>query len=412
MMKIRFFVLWCLAVLAVVGSAYGTPATAATVGSAKSGSQLAAADDLIVGFILVGPQEDKGWSEAHYTAAQYVEQKIPGVKKIILDKLNTADRPNITLDQVVDGMKSEGATLIFTTSDAFQDDTTATAKKNPDITFINVSGDEVLKGTAPKNLGNVMGRMEYMKMVGGCAAALASQKGSIGYLGPLINDETRRLASSAFLGARYCYEKYRKLDPAKLQFQVLWIGFWFNIPGVTQNPTEVANQFYDSGTDVVMSGIDTPEAIVVAKQRADKGEKVFAVPYDYKGACALGPKVCLGVPYFNWGPAYVKIIGDFKAGNWKQSWDWNGPDWKDINNVDTSAVGFVKGDGLTKDQQDTLDKFIAELANGLNLFTGPMNYQDSTVFLDPGKPATDSQIWYLKQLLQGMKGDSAPKKTS
>src|SRR5262249_50411889 len=193
----------------------------------------------------------------------------------------------ITRDQIVQGLRDQGAKLIFTTSDFFQDDTTTLAKKYPDTTFIMVSGDAVLKGGAPKNLGNVMGRMEYMKMVGGCAAALATQKGSIGYLGPLINDETRRLSSSAFLGAPYCYQKYRKEDPAKLQFQVLWIGFWFNIPGVTLNPTEVANQIFDSGADVIMSGIDTPEATVVAKQRADKGEKVFAVPYDFKDACKL-----------------------------------------------------------------------------------------------------------------------------
>ncbi len=41
-------------------------------------------------------------------------------------------------------------------------------------------------------------------MIAGCAAALTTQTGQIGYLGPLINDETRRLASSAYLGAKYC----------------------------------------------------------------------------------------------------------------------------------------------------------------------------------------------------------------
>jgi len=44
---------------------------------------------------------------------------------------------------------------------------------------------------------NIMGRMEYMKEIAGCAAALTTQTGQIGYLGPLINDETRRLSSSA-----------------------------------------------------------------------------------------------------------------------------------------------------------------------------------------------------------------------
>ena len=50
-----------------------------------------------------------------------------------------------------------------------------------------------------------MGRMEYGKMMAGCAAALTTKTGKIGYLGPLINDETRRLAASAYLGAKYCW---------------------------------------------------------------------------------------------------------------------------------------------------------------------------------------------------------------
>src|SRR5215831_15347632 len=153
----RHLLLYCLALVALVGSVYGAPATAATVGTAKSGNQLAAADELPIGFVLVGPQDDAGWNQAHYQAAEYVEKNIPGTKKIILDKLNPADRPNITLDQVVENMVSEGAKLIFTTSDDFQDGTTAAAKKYPDVTFIMVSGDAVLKGGAPKNLGNVMG---------------------------------------------------------------------------------------------------------------------------------------------------------------------------------------------------------------------------------------------------------------
>ncbi len=368
-----------------------------------------AADDLVVGFVLVGPQQDKGWSEAHYRASEYLKAKVPGVKTIILDKLNPADRPNVTLEQIVENMKEEGAKLIFTTSDDFKVDTLTVAKKFPDITFINVSGDDVLTGAAPANEGNVMGRMEPMKMIAGCAAALTTQTKSIAYLGPLINDETRRLASSVYLGAKYCYKTYVKGDPKDLKFEVKWIGFWFNIPGVTLDPTEVGNSFYNGGADVIISGIDTTEAIVVAGQRAAKGEKVFAIPYDYKDACTQAPKACLGVPFFNWGPSYVKLVTDFKAGKYKSSWDWVEPDWKDLNNADTSAVGFQYGDALTADQKATLDKFIAELGSGkLNLFTGPLNYQDGSVYLKDGEAATDQQIWYLKQLLEGMKGDSQP----
>ena len=61
-----------------------------------------------------------------------------------------------------------------------------------------------------------MGRMEYGKMMAGFAAALTTQTGKIGYLGPLINEETRRLAASAYLGARYAWETVLKKDPQDL----------------------------------------------------------------------------------------------------------------------------------------------------------------------------------------------------
>ena len=266
------------------------------------------AEEFVFGLVLVGPHNDHGWSEAHYTAGQYVEANVENTRMVYFESLNAADAPETTLEQVVEEMVSEGATLIFTTSDAFEEDTLAVAEAYPDVTFINVSGDDVLTGEAPSNEGNLMGNMVWGKLMAGCAAALATETGSIGYLGPLINHETRRLASSVYLGARYCYETYRELDPDDLEFTVTWIGFWFNIPGVTLDPTEETQRFFDQGVDVVVSGIDTTEAIVVAGQRAAEDEQAWAIPYDYEGACAEAEDVCLGVPYFNWGPDYAEIV--------------------------------------------------------------------------------------------------------
>jgi simple sugar transport system substrate-binding protein len=68
----------------------------------------------------------------------------------------------------------------------------------------------------------------------------------------------------------------------------------------------------------------------------------------------------------------------------------------------------VKGSALSAEAATTVDTFIAELAGGLNLWTGPMNYQDGSVFLNEGEVATDFQVWYLAQLLEGMVGLSTP----
>ena len=365
------------------------------------------AEEFVFGLILVGPFNDHGWSEAHYTAAEYVTEKLPNTRFVYLDKLNPADRPETTLEQAVDDMVSEGAKVVFTTSDDFKEDTDLAAEKYSDVTFIHISGDHVLTGDAPPNVDNYMGKMPYGKMIAGCAAALATETGTIGYVGPLINEETRRLASSVYLGARYCYENYRGMDPNDLRLIVTWIGFWFNIPGVTLDPTEVSNDLINEGADVLISGIDTTEAIVVSGQRAGEGERVFAIPYDYEGACEEAPDICLGVPYFNWGPSYLERIQAVQDGTWKPQFVWAEPDWTDINNPDTSPVGFLKGPALGDEWSGQLDEFIAGLADGsINLFVGPLNYQDGTSFLADGEVGTDEQIWYMQQLLEGMEGPS------
>ena len=388
-----------------------TACTPAATPAPAEPTKAPAATEFKFGLILVGPYNDHGWSEAHYQAGKYIESKIPGAKMVYVDNVNPGAKPGVTVPQLVDDLVGQGVKIVFTTSDDFKDGTLEAAIKHPDLPIVNVSGDHAWKDgkdfKAPKNLSNFMGRMEYGKMIAGCAAALTSQTGKIGYLGPLINDETRRLTASAYLGARYCWTEFAKKDAAALSFKVTWIGFWFNIPGQTLDPTKVADDFYNNGYDVVLSGIDTTEALVEGGKMAQAGKKVWTIPYDYEDACKEAEAICLGVPYFNWGPSYLKAVQMAADGKWAQYWDWNAPDWANINNADTSAVGFVKGQALSADAAANVDKFIKGLADGsIALFKGPLNFQDGSAFLKDGEAATDLQVWYLSQLLQGMEGPS------
>lgn len=388
------------------------PAETATTDSATAAP--AATEDttgkLVFGLLMVGPYNDHGWSQAHYDAAQYVVNHVPGTSMVYVDKVNPADRPGTKASQLAEDLVAKGAKLIIFNSDDMKDEATIFAKAHPDIKVIMASGDQVWKDgkayTELPNMTNIMGRMEYGKMIAGCAAAMTSETGQIAYLGPLINDETRRLASSAYLGAKYCWTKYAGKDAKDLKFKVSWIGFWFNIPGVTSDPTQVADDFFNTGYDVVISGIDTTEAITEAKKFAGDGKKAFAVPYDYVGACEEAKEVCVGTPYFNWGPAYATAIQSVADNTWKSEFLWNAPDWTNINNMGTSAVGFEKGDAMSTDASTNLDTFIGELAGGLNLWKGPLNLQDGSSYLKDGVAATDQEIWYLPQLLEGMEGAS------
>ncbi len=131
-------------------------------------------------------------------------------------------------------------------------------------------------------------------------------------------------------------------------------------------------------------------------------------PLRLPGACDEAPEICLGVPYFNWGPAYKRIVESVMAGTFEAGFEWFAPEWADINDPDTSGIGFEKGPALSAENGVLLDEFIAGLADGsINLFTGPLNYQDGSVFLGDGEVATDVQIWFMEQLLEGMEGASS-----
>ncbi len=393
----------------------GDTATTTTSSEGAGATDVMAPEDFQIGMILVGPQNDTGWSQAHFEAGEYVMAQLglPAGNLIVLDKMNTADRPETTIEAVVDDMIAQGADLIFATSDDMKDGIEAAAEQHPDVPMIWSSGDSAWadgKAYRPDltNLGNVMGQMEFGKMIAGCAAALTTDTGRISYLGPLINDETRRLVNSAYLGASYCWENVRGEDPADLGFEVKWIGFWFNIPGFTLDPTQVTNEFLAAGSDVIVSGIDTTEALVRAGQAGAAGDAVFAIPYDFESACDEAPDVCLGVPYFNWGPSYLDIATSVIDGSYVAEWQWLPPDWADLNNQDTSAIGWLNGPALSADAATQLQEFIAGLGSGeIVLFSGPLNFQDGSTFLADGETATPFQIWYTEQLLEGIEGASA-----
>jgi simple sugar transport system substrate-binding protein len=403
----RVFICSALVVLLVL---VGLLAAACGSKAEETTTTTAAAQEYIFGMVFVGPYNDGGWSQANYEAGRYVEQKLPGAKMVYVDKANTSDRPGTTVEQLAEQLVAQGAKMVFFTSDDMKDGAIAFAKAHPDMPVEFSSGDSAWKDGKDyqnlPNLSDIMGKMEYGKMIAGVAAAMTTKTGKIGYLGPLINDETRRLASSVYLGAEYAWTQYLGKNAADLKFTVNWIGYWFNIPGVTSDPTQVADNFFNQGYDVVISGIDTTEALAEASKLSATGKSVWAIPYDYAGALQQAPAVALGVPYFNWGPEYLKAVTMARDGKWTTFWDWVGPDWSNINNPDTSMIGFAKGQGLSADASAKVDDFISKLAGGLNLWTGPLNLQDGSAYLKDGEVATDQQIWYLPQLLQGMEGQS------
>lgn len=369
-------------------------------------------DAFTVGMILVGPANDKGWNQAHYEGiTEYAQKQIPNLKFEYIDKVNPGDRPNVKASVLAQDLVSKGAKMVIFNSDDFKDEAAEFAKKNPGIAVIHASGDYSWKEGKNfkdiKNLANLMPEMEYGHMINGCAAALQSTTGKIAILGPLINEETRRYVSSEYLGAKYCWEKYRGKSAADLKFKVEWIGFWFNIPGVTADPTKIADELYAADYDVVVSNIDTPEAAVQARKAADAGKKVNFVHYGHKAGCESQPDLCVGVAYYNWGPEYTNQINLASTGKFAQAFVRMKPDWGSMDNSATTGFGWRLGSGANDTVKNNVFEFVRGLKDGNSgILTGPIKYQDGSVFVEAGSTATIEDMWYMPQLLEGIEGNS------
>src|SRR5271165_129898 len=90
----------------------------------------ARAEDLVVGFIYVGPKDDYGYNQAHAEAAALVKN-MPGVKVLEEEKVPETDDVQKTMESMIE---LDEARLLFPTSFGYFDPyMLRMAKKYPDI---------------------------------------------------------------------------------------------------------------------------------------------------------------------------------------------------------------------------------------------------------------------------------------
>jgi simple sugar transport system substrate-binding protein len=93
-------------------------------------------------------------------------------------------------------------------------------------------------------------------------------------------------------------------------------------------------------------------------------------------------------------------------GSWEQTWEWNGPDWDNLGDVALTDVGWISGDAIGT-SGPSLQVYIDALSSGaLEVWEGPINLQDGSAYIADDSAATNDEIWYLPQLLEGMTGPS------
>ena len=345
---------------------------AAAVGLAAITFHAYAADKLKVGFIYVGPIGDLGWSYQHDLGRKAME-------KALGDKVESTYLENVPegadAERSIEQLARTGHKLIFTTSFGFMNPTIKVAARYPNVKFEHATGFKQAPNVATYNARFYEGRH-----VIGLIAGKMTKSNAIGYVASFPIPEVVMGINAAYLAAK-------SVNP-NVKFKVIWVSTWFD-PG---KETDAAKALVDQGCDVLMQHTDSPAAMKFAEE---KGIYAFGQASDM---VQFGPNAQLTAIVDNWSPYYIKRVNALLDGSWKSGDTWDGikegtvvlAPWSKKIPADVVRLAETARDGI---------------ASGVvHPFTGPINKQDGTPWLQAGEKASDKDLSSMNFYVQGLEG--------
>jgi simple sugar transport system substrate-binding protein len=349
------------------------PAPAATTAPAPAAAAPAKAAPLKVAFAYVGPVGDGGWTFAHDNGRKEVE-KAYGDKVVtsFVEKVpESADA-----ERVIRDMAGQGNQLIFGTTFGYMEPMLKIAGDLKDVKFEHATGYK----TAP-NLRTYDSRTYEGAYMAGVVAGKMSKSGTLGVVGSVPIPEVVRNINSFTLGAQ-------SVNP-KITTKVVWVNEWFNPP----KETEAATALINGGADVLFQNTDSSAVLQTAEKM---GKRAFGWDSDMT---AYGPKAHLASAVINWGPYYVKAVGEALEGKWTggQSAWWG---------VKEGAIDLVS---IAADVPDETKKRIGEIKIGLkdgsfSIWKGPIMDNTGKELVAKDVVADDKFLGGLKSYVKGVEG--------
>jgi len=327
-----------------------------------------------VAVVLIGFHADGGWSQAHTDGAMSMMKDDPTINVQYVELVN----PGPDAESVMRQLARKGFDLIIGTTFEYGPTMAALAEEFPKTYWLHVSGYM----SNDTNYGNLFGSMEDMKYLAGMVAgarAKADNNPKLGYVAPWPLPEVIRLGNAFMLGA--------KVTCPECTMEVRWINTWYD----PDKEKQAAQSLLDAGVDVILIGSDTPGPLVAAAN-ANK----WALTYDYINSCSPAPKNCLGTEYWNWGPVYLNIIKQIRAGTWKA-----GNSWLDADAGIVGFYGFMPGQtpqpGVPASVVPLVQAKLADMLAGKftvqDVFRGPIKDNTGKIVIPDGKTVTVEDLF-------------------
>ena len=328
---------------------------------------------LKVAFAYIGPVGDGGWTFAHDNGRKEIDKAFGDrVVTSFVEKVpESADA-----ERVIRDMASQGNQLIFGTTFGYMEPMLKVAADSKNVKFEHATGYKTAD-----NLRTYDSRTYEGAYMAGVIAGKMSASGKLGVVGSVPIPEVVRNINSFTLGAQ-------SVNP-KATTKVVWVNEWFNPP----KETEAATALINGGADVLFQNTDSSAVLQTAEKM---GKRAFGWDSDMT---AYGPKAHLASAVINWGPYYVKAVGEALDGKWTGGTSaWWG--------VKEGAIDIVS---IAADVPEDTKKRVAEVKAGLkdgtfSIWKGPIMDNTGKELIAKDVVADDKFLGGLKTYVKGVEG--------
>ena len=370
---LKLAALSAVAAAALAGCGKKEEAAPAPAAAPAAAAAPAKPEPLKIAFAYVGPVGDGGWTFAHDNGRKAVEKEFG-------DRIVTSYAEKVPesadAERVIRDMAQQGNKLIFGTTFGYMEPMLKVANDIKDVKFEHATGYKTAD-----NMRTYDSRTYEGAYMAGVVAGKMSKTGTLGVVGSVPIPEVVRNINSFTLGAQ-------SVNP-KIKTKVVWVNEWFNPP----KETEAATALINGGADVLFQNTDSSAVLQTAEKM---GKRAFGWDSDMT---AYGPKAHLASAVINWGPYYIKSVGEALDGKWAggtSSW-WG---------VKEGAIDLVS---LAADVPDDTKKRIDEVKAGLKdgsfvIWKGPIMDNTGKELVAAGTNADDKFLGGLKTYVKGVEG--------
>ncbi len=328
-----------------------------------------------VGFELVGPKNDGGWSQHHYESAQKMAEHFGDKVELVVQE---SVPEGADAERVMTQMALAGTDIIFTTSFGYMDPTINVGAKFPDVKFEHATGYKTAD-----NVSNYSARFYEGRAVMGHLAGRMTTTNKIGYIASYPIPEVIRGINSSYVHAK-------KANP-DVEMNVIWIFTWFD----PAKEADATRAMIDQGVDVILAHTDSTAPLATMQE---SGQEILGFGQAADMA-EYGPKPRISSIIDNWAPYYIDRVQAVIDGTWESVATWHGI--KD-GMVEIGSFSEEIPEGVRAEAQAMVDDIVS---GAYHPFTGPLNKQDGTPWLADGEVADDGALAGMDFYVEGISGD-------